>query len=87
MYDQDAHIQVPGWSAWTETKLTYEREDGKTPHFRGIFDKKGRLMVVACHNMDLGDAWEHMDVPCYPETFSGQAYRMGTDFIIYSMTH
>ena len=27
------------------------------------------------HNSDLGDAWEYMDYPCYPEKSSGQAYR------------
>ena len=87
LYDQDAHIQVPGWSAWTETGLTYEREDGKTPHFRGIFDKKGRLMVVACHNMDLGDAWEHSDDAIYPEPFASFAYRMGMNYFVYNLTH
>ena len=27
-------------------------------HYRGIFDDKGRLMVIICHNTDLGDGWE-----------------------------
>jgi hypothetical protein len=44
-------------------------------------------MVVATYNSDLGDAWEYMDLPCYPEMFSGWAYRMGINFMIYSMTH
>jgi len=44
-------------------------------------------MVIVTYNSDLGDAWEHMDVACYPEKFSGQAYRMGVNFIIYAMTH
>ena len=44
-------------------------------------------MVVATYNSDLGDAWEHMDVPCYPVALSGQAYRMGINFVIYAMTH
>jgi uncharacterized protein DUF4159 len=44
-------------------------------------------MVVVTYNSDLGDAWEWMDEPCYPELFSGQSYRMGLNFIIYAMTH
>jgi hypothetical protein len=28
-----------------------------------------------------------MDLPCYPVKFSGQAYRMGLNFMIYAMTH
>jgi len=45
------------------------------------------LMVIVTYNSDLGDAWEHMDVGCYPEKFSGQAYRMGINFVVYAMTH
>src|SRR5216117_3426890 len=53
----------------------------------GISDDKGRLMVIVTYNSDLGDAWEHMDVACYPEKYSGQAYRMGINFVVYAMTH
>ena len=28
------------------------------PHFYAFFDKKGRMMGVACHNTDIGDGWE-----------------------------
>ena len=30
-------------------------------------DDKGRIMVAICHNMDLGDAWEHSDEAKYLE--------------------
>ncbi len=30
---------------------------------------------------------EYMDAACYPERFSGYAYRMGLNFMIYAMTH
>jgi hypothetical protein len=40
------------------------------------------MVIVAC-NSDLGDAWEDMDRDCYQEKYSGQAYRMGINFIIY----
>ena len=53
----------------------------------GISDDDGRLMVVITYNSDLGDAWEWMDRPCYPEKYSGQAYRMGLNFMIYAMSH
>jgi len=38
---------------------------------------KTQLISPYAHNSDLGDAWEYMDYPCYPEKASGQAYRMG----------
>jgi hypothetical protein len=50
-------------------------------------DDKGRVMVAICHNMDLGDAWEHADNPRYPEKMTSLAYRIGINYIIYSMSH
>ena len=51
LYDLDQRIQIPGrqyiWSG-----ATYER-DGYYPHWRGIFDDEGRLMVAINFNMDL----------------------------------
>ena len=47
----------------------------------------GRVMVVATYNSDLGDAWEYMDAACYPVKYSGQAYRLGMNFMVYAMTH
>ena len=48
------------------TRQIYE-QDGTVPDaWRGIYDDKGRLMVAICHNMDLGDSWEHADNPDYP---------------------
>jgi len=43
--------------------------------------------VMINFNMDLGDAWEWADLPEYPEKFSSMAYRLGINYIIYSMTH
>jgi hypothetical protein len=37
--------------------------------------------------MDLGDAWEHADMPQYPEHYSSLAYRVAINYIVYSMTH
>ena len=54
---------------------------------RGIFDDKGRLMVVINGNTDLGDAWEWFERPEYPLQFSSFAVQMGVNFIVYSMSH
>ena len=86
LYDLNERIQVPG-QQYVSTGLTYERVDGVVPHWRGIYDDKGRLMVAICFNMDLGDAWEWADDPRYPEKFSAQAIRTGINYIVYSMTH
>ena len=57
------------------------------PKWRAIRNDRGRIMVAICANMHLGDAWEYMDEKCYPEKYSGQAYRLGMNFMIYAMTH
>ena len=87
IYDLDDKYQVPG-AMFLETGKTYERgESGKQPHWRGIYDDRGRLMVAICHNMDLGDSWEHADNPLYPEKYSALGIRTALNYLVYSMTH
>jgi hypothetical protein len=57
------------------------------PHWRGIYDDNGRLIVAINHNMDMGDAWEHADDPNYPGPMTAQAYQLGLNYVIYAMTH
>jgi hypothetical protein len=66
---------------------TWEQPDDTEPRVRGVFDDAGRLMVLITYNSDLGDAWEWMDDPEYPAKFTGYAYRLGMNSIIYAMTH
>jgi uncharacterized protein DUF4159 len=84
-FDVEQLIQIPGVQ-FLYSGRTYEK-DGYDPHFRGIFGPGGRLMVMINFNSDLGDAWEWADVPYYPEKYSSAAYRLGINYIIYSMTH
>ena len=85
LYDLEAHIQIPGIYPWMGG-VTYE-QDGYTPHWRGIYDDEGRLMVAINFNMDLGDAWEHANDPRYPEPFTGLATRFAVNYVIYAVTH
>jgi hypothetical protein len=57
------------------------------PIWRTMVDPKGRLVVAINFNQDVGDAWEHADMPEYPEAMTALAYRFGLNYIIYSMTH
>ena len=85
LYDLDAHIQIPGIAA-LRYGVTYE-QDGVEPHWRGIYDDAGRLMVAINFNMDLGDAWEHANDAFYPEPMTGLATRFAVNYVIYAMTH
>ncbi len=78
LYDLDQRTQIPGRGG---------QRPGTVPHWRGIFDDDGRLMVAINFNMDMGDAWEHADDPWYPEPMTALAYRFAVNYLIYSMTH
>ena len=71
-----------------ETGIFWEK-GGKGAHYYGIFDAKGRMMVIICRNTDLGDGWEREgEDPYYFKEFSEKkAYPMGINIIVYSMTH
>jgi hypothetical protein len=87
VYDLHERFQVPG-AQFFETGLTYEAgETGKTPHWRCIRDDHGRIMVAICHNMDLGDAWEHSDEARYQEKWASLAYRIAVNYFTYDLTH
>lgn len=71
------------------TGVTWEREDAKEPHYRGLFDDGGRLLAILCHNTDLGDGWERAgESEYYFREFSlKQAYPMGINIVVYALSH
>lgn len=85
VYDLDDRYQVPG-EQFVYTHRVAEK-DGFQARWRGIYDDKGRIVVAICHNMDLGDSWEHADNPLYPEQYSALGFRIGVNYLIYAMTH
>jgi hypothetical protein len=84
LYDLDERVQIPGIH-YIRSGRTFE-QDGIKERWAGVYDEQGRIQVAICHNMDLGDAWEHADWPEYPERFTSMAYRIGLNYIIYAMT-
>ena len=86
IYDLDDRFQVVGWEHRRDGCKNCE-DGGRGAHWRGIYDDKGRVMVAASYNSDLGDAWEYADDPRYSEKMSSLAMRVGINYIVYSMTH
>ena len=85
LYDLDALTQIPGERhIRCGTNQAYMEGPQR---WAGIYDGEGRLMVAIDFNMDVGDAWEHADDPCYPEPMTALAYRFGINYLIYAMTH
>lgn len=87
----NSKAQVPGISWWERTGgNTSERgADSAVVHHRAIFDDKGRMMIIATHNMDNGDGWEREGESSeYFKRFSEKvSYPLGINIIVYSMTH
>jgi hypothetical protein len=84
--------QVPSMHAYLSSGLTYERPydgDTKDVHYKGIFDDKGRMMVLICHNTDLGDGWERegQSHEYFKEFSEKKSYPMGINIVTYAMTH
>lgn len=98
VYDipDDRSLQTPNLGAARQsqsTGITWEdnHAGGNTRdiHFRGIFDAKGRLMVMLCHNTDNGDGWEEeTTADWFFHTFSeNKNFPLGINIIVYAMTH
>jgi hypothetical protein len=85
--------QIPNVGLGTASQwnggVTWERYDARDPHYRAIFDDKRRMMVMICHNTDLGDGWEREgENEYYFREFSEKrAYPLGINIIFYAMTH
>jgi hypothetical protein len=69
--------------------ITWERPDAREPHYRAILDDRGRIMVMICHNTDLGDGWEREgESEAYFREFSEKyAYPLGINILFYALTH
>jgi hypothetical protein len=89
LYDIDQRTQIPGLRHLRRGpggRIVVQTEY-VPPIWRGLYDDHGRLAVAINFNMDVGDAWEHADVPEYPQEMTALAYRFGINYIIYAMTH
>ena len=82
--------QIPGISFWYGSggRTSEQGADSAEVHVRGIFDDRGRLMVLSTHNTDIADGWEREGVdPKFFYLFSVPSYAVGIDFLLYAMTH
>ncbi len=96
VYDLKEKPQVPAIGhamQYRHLGITWEPardgSDTSQVNYRAINDDEGRIMVLMCHNTDLGDGWEREgEDPFYFEEFAvKRAYPMGINIITYAMTH
>jgi len=92
VFDLKEKPQIPSINvavAGRSQGITWEREDAREVHFKALFDDKGRMMAIICHNTDLGDGWEREgeDEWYFREFSEKKAYPMGINIVFYAMTH
>ncbi|MBM3740148.1 MAG: DUF4159 domain-containing protein [Acidobacteria bacterium] len=89
LYRIEERTQIPGLRHLRRGPggTTIVEPQAVPPHWRAMHDRKGRMVVAINFNMDIGDAWEHADMPEYPAEMTGLAYRFGINYILYAMTH
>ncbi len=96
VYDLKEKPQVPSIGhamRYRHQGITWEPSrdgsDTSQVNYRAINDDEGRIMVLMCHNTDLGDGWEEEGVdPYYFNEFAvKRAYPMGINIVTYAMTH
>ncbi len=94
VYDFKAKPQVPTAGVYENFGIFYDPNRdyavmSHDPHYFALYDDKGRMMMLICHNNHFGDGWEHEgDDPNYFHVVSeGMAYPMFINIITYAMTH
>jgi hypothetical protein len=87
LYSLEKRVQIPGKRHLYGSRGGGYASMAGPAHWRALFDDRGRIKVGMNFNMDMGDAWEHADDPDYPAEMTGQAYRLGVNYVVYAMTH
>jgi len=58
--------------------------------FLGVYednDPSKRLLLVANYNNDISESWEWSDTGMFPVDVNNNAYKLGINYVVYSMTH
>ena len=86
-YPVASYPQIPGLCSFLNGR-TWEK-GGFVARLRTILDAAGRPMVMINWNTDMGDGWEWSNAEQYPGyiKYTADAYRMGINEIVYSLTH
>ena len=83
-------MQIPSINYWMGSggDTSEWGPESRVPYAHGFTDADGRVLVLATHNTDYGDAFEREgDDPRYFQTFSIDGYAFGINVVLYAMTH
>jgi hypothetical protein len=85
-------VRHPIFHAFFDIKTLefHQAYDHGTPEFYGMSegnDPNKPLQVIANFNNDVSQYWEYSDTGFVPIDLSNEAYKLGVNYVIYSMTH
>jgi hypothetical protein len=90
VYQVDRIPQIPNIQFWRRSGGETSEFGAETaePHMRAVFDDNGRLLLLMTHNTDIADGWEReADDDAFFLLFSPDAYAIGINVLIWTMTH
>lgn len=90
LYEVKEVEQVSSIQFWYRSggAVSERGQDSARVNFRGIQDRRGRLMVVMAHNTDIPDTWEREgESREYFDRFSPSGYALGVNIVLYGLTH
>ena len=87
-FDINQFTQVPGRTITWDYNAGFNLDDPNfPPTVHAVFDDDGRIMLIANHNTDLGDGWEHTFYEPFPTGYTNEAYKLGINYLIYAFSH
>ena len=63
---------------------------GMPPHYFGFFehnDPSKRMLAIVNYDNDVSEYWEWSDTDQMPVDLTNEAYKLGVNYLVYSMTH
>ncbi len=82
--------QIPSIQYWRQSggRTSELGAMSSTPRLRVIRDEAGRILVLMSHNTDIADGWEREgEDHAFFAQFSPDAYALGINILIWTMTH
>jgi hypothetical protein len=81
------HVVFSAYTPLEDLQAMSEYVPGDNITYYGLFDKKGNLAILAGLNNDLANFWDWYADGSMPLKPSTDAFRLGTNAVIYGMTH
>jgi hypothetical protein len=87
-FDINKFTQVPGRVFTWDYNRGFNLDDPSyPPTVHAFIDDDNNVMMVANHNTDMGDGWEHTYYEAFPTGYVNEAYKLGINYLIYAFSH